>query len=888
MQSRSGSSGNARVKVDRDVFVIHADDDTPFVKGELLPMIGVGEDRVILASELPFPGFTEQVIEEAIRRSKLVLAVVSPAYLRDRWVGLAELLARNVRDDGCGGNLVPLLIADCDVPPLLAQHAALDWRTSSQREASAARLRARLDQPDPVVEAITCPYPGMQPFSAATAGRFHGRTREIEELLGRLQAGEQLIYVIGPSGSGKSSLVAAGVIARIQSANGQLGGRRVAVRGVRPGEHPTRRLADALGCDPDSLDGAAEDLLIRDGCDRLLVFIDQFEELYALADARERPEFTRAVRVLLADRRCQLIVALRADFYGALMSSELWPEIDGRFTHLPIAPLRGPALREAIEAPARKAGVHLEHALVERLMHDAAAEPGALPLLQEALVLLWAGKSHRLLRLASYDALGSDGRSGLAVALARTADAVLHRFTRPQQHLARRVLLRLVSFGEGRPDTRRQQPRAALASSGERTASVDEVIDRLIDERMLTSDATARGEPLIDLAHEALISDWPDFQLWLRTRRDDEQRRRILELHAAEWVKRGRGRIGLFDPVELGEAERWIKSDAARELGYHDDLPSFLAASRRAIAEAEQQRKVSVDQQAHERRIAERENARLNRRQKRSIRVGGMMAAIFGVLALYQCVGVCSNHDQYRGFAQPGLMPAGQPYGRLMPTGQPYDSLASFLGTQPGSAGAGSGSGVEHRIELLARDALAQGLGGSQPHADGSPRALAMLLKMLGGFARDELDDDVAALGLLRRAHELNPGDVNTLAKLVELCVITNNYDDFMRGVTELGELQIDPDTSVAIAALTWAAAHLTQRPERDPAAQLLRVYRRLALHARIDWSWTSAKRALASGRFRQDDAQSVIDVLAALEKPISDRTRAELTRLLRPATGGN
>src|SRR5262249_26694891 len=113
-------------------------------------------------------------------------------------------------------------------------------------------------------------------------------------------------------------------------------------------------------------------------------------------------------------------------FYGALMSSELWPDIDGRFTRLEVAPLRGDALREAIEAPARKAGVYFERALVERLVSDAAAEPGALPLLQEALVLLWTQRSHRLLRLDRYELLGNDGRSGLAVALARRADAVLH------------------------------------------------------------------------------------------------------------------------------------------------------------------------------------------------------------------------------------------------------------------------------------------------------------------------------------------------------------------------------------------------------------------------------------------------------------------------------
>jgi energy-coupling factor transporter ATP-binding protein EcfA2 len=551
-------SGSERPRVlDHDVFVVHADDDAPFVKGELLPMLGLPKDRVILSSELPFPAFIELAIESSVRRSRLTIAVLSPAYLRDRWTSFAELLSRHVNDDGRdGGSLVPLLIADCEIPPVLAQHTTLDGRTPRRWEASAARLRARLDRPEPQVEPIACPYPGMRPFSAETASQFYGREREIDELLGRLRAGEREIYVIGPSGSGKSSLVAAGVIPCLSGGDRSLDGLRFAMRMLRPGEHPAQRLAEALACDQDSFAGAAGRLLDRVACDRLLIFFDQLEELFALAHRQDRDQFVCALRVLRADHRCHLIMALRADFYGALMSSELWPDIDGRFSRIEVAPLRGAALREAIEAPSREIGVYLERALVERLMSDAAAEPGVLPLLQEAMVLLWERRTQRLLRVVSYEELGSEDRSGLAVALAKRADAIFHTFTPSQQVLVRRIFLRLVSFGEGRPDTRRQQPRVALSTSGEDGADFDEVLRRLIDERMLTSDATAQGAPLVDLSHEALIASWPVFQGWLLSRRDDEQRRRLLELHVVEWIRRGRSSIGLFDAVELAEAER--------------------------------------------------------------------------------------------------------------------------------------------------------------------------------------------------------------------------------------------------------------------------------------------------------------------------------------------
>src|SRR5262245_43784487 len=108
--------GDPATVIDHDLFVVHADDDTWFVRGYLLPALGLPDGPVILSSELPVPGFVEHMIERAVQRSRLTLAVLSPAYLRDRWAGFAELLSRNVRADGRGGSLVPLLLVDCDVP----------------------------------------------------------------------------------------------------------------------------------------------------------------------------------------------------------------------------------------------------------------------------------------------------------------------------------------------------------------------------------------------------------------------------------------------------------------------------------------------------------------------------------------------------------------------------------------------------------------------------------------------------------------------------------------------------------------------------------------------------------------------------------------------------
>jgi hypothetical protein len=257
------------------------------------------------------------------------------------------------------------------------------------------------------------------------------------------------------------------------------------------------------------------------------------------------------------------------------MDSSLWADLRGQLLRVDVAPLRGAALREAIERPARDLGVSFEPALVERLLADAASEPGILPLLQETLNQLWDRQRQRLLTVADYQALGDGGRSGLAVAISHRADATLRKLTSPQQTIARRILLRLVSFGEGRLDTRRQQPLSALRAADDEAGSFGEVIQQLVDHRLLTID-----DGRVDLAHEVMIAAWPALAGWIQTRRADEQRRRQMEAAAAQWVTRGRGTGGLLDPIELADVETWQRTVFARELGQSTDVIELIAVSR--------------------------------------------------------------------------------------------------------------------------------------------------------------------------------------------------------------------------------------------------------------------------------------------------------------------
>ena len=163
----------------------------------------------------------------------------------------------------------------------------------------------------------------------------------------------------------------------------------------------------------------------------------------------------------------------------------------------------------------------------------------------------------------------------------------MRALTIAQQTIARRILLRLVSFGEGRPDTRRQQDIQALRSAADDAAEFSHVLQQLVDDRLITVDGARRDDgALADLSHEALITAWPALREWIARRRADELRRRRLEVKVSEWIERGRGAASLLDAVELLEAEQWMWSDAARELGYGRELPALVAASRSELEKA--------------------------------------------------------------------------------------------------------------------------------------------------------------------------------------------------------------------------------------------------------------------------------------------------------------
>lgn len=608
------------------LFIVHAAEDEWFVSGFLVPSVGLPKEEVLLSTKLELGApIVEAIASGAL--SPVTVVVMSPSFLECPWATFANQLATHqsverAKDGGLA--VVPAKLVDCDLPLYSAFNVLLDFRAHERWENEAARLREKLAAPEPECAVVRCPYPGMLAFEENAAADFYGRESEVLQALAYVEAGARELYVIGSSGSGKSSLVAAGIFPKLQRAV-EHGGARYLMRQMRPGSDPLATLASAL-----EVTAAAEisvewqsavgRLLARHPeHQRLLLFVDQLEELFTTSKAAVRAAFEQALLQLREDARVMMVLTLRADFYGELLNSALWEGSGRTPMRLDVTPLRGALLRNAIEKPAGRLGVYFEPVLVERLLQEVKHEVGALPLLQDALVQLWRERTRGMIRLADYEGISTEEQTGLAARVQYRADAALQELTDVQQQLARRVLLRMVQFSEGALVTRRQQTRAALAAAGDVEVEVDAVIHHLVERRLVT---TSEGESpegwaaRVDLSHEVLLTAWPTLKGWIQTRCEDEQRRRVLEGKATEWVRSGRGQTRLLDAEELAEVHAWLTQEMARELGPSEQALALVAASE----VAENEKASTLAALARQRRQAEEARAEAELQRERSRR----------------------------------------------------------------------------------------------------------------------------------------------------------------------------------------------------------------------------------------------------------------------------
>ena len=537
-----------------------------------------------------------------------------------------------------------------------------------------------------VLPTPACPYPGMRPFAETQAGLFFGRDKEIDQAANRLLQ-HPFLAVVGPSGSGKSSLVFGGILPALRRRDGLAGESTGGTGGpwqiltMRPGDsrvadgaaQPRAALARLCGCAVDGLPACTF-------AQKTLVVVDQFEELFTLADPSEARAFTGTLAALVGTPNLYLLLTARADFYAEMMAmGPLWDAV--KANRLELTPLGEDGLWAAIVEPAAKVGVTVDEALAVALISDAAGERGALPLVQMTLLLLWDKVSKRELKLGAYRQMAGGPRNGLQVAVDLWADSVYNnRLTAATRPIARRIFLRLVQFGQGRADTRRQQTVAELQSASDDPQQFAAALDILAANRLLTLSGTSGGEPAggeppaqgaeaeqrgdgagaeatkgaqqagvrqVDIAHETLIGGWGMLRGWIQELRDAETLRRRLDDKAAEWVRLGRGAGGLLDEYELYEAEEWLAKAAANGLGSSPDLLRLAGASRQAIdarrqaEESARQRELDGARQLAEgaRRLAEEERSRARAQAAAARRMRWLVVSLGGLLLLALAAG---------------------------------------------------------------------------------------------------------------------------------------------------------------------------------------------------------------------------------------------------------
>ncbi|MBB5803324.1 Tfp pilus assembly protein PilX [Saccharothrix ecbatanensis] len=418
-----------------------------------------------------------------------------------------------------------------------------------------ARWRHLAVEPEPADDEP--PYVGLRSYQVADAERFFGREAILASLL-ELVAERPFVGVFGASGSGKSSLLRAGLVAA--------GGRTAVV--VAPGADPVTEVAvrvaalldrsavdvrAELAADPAVLRG-----LLRAAGDDVLLVVDQFEEVFTLCAAPDRSWLVEAI-THATSATTRVVIGVRADFYEHCGQHPALVAALHR-AQLMVGPMTADELRRIVTEPAAQRGATVEAALLARLVADVAGQPGALPLVSHALVETWQRRRGMTLSLSGYTDAG-----GVTHALARSADELYEALPDGLRTAARRLFLRLSAPGDGTQDTGRRVRRAEVDTPAA-------LLDRLSAARLIILDQDS-----VELAHEALLSAWPRLAGWLDEDRDALRAHRRLTEAADTWLAHDRDPDTLYRGARLEQARQLLDRLNAREREFVD---ASVAAER--------------------------------------------------------------------------------------------------------------------------------------------------------------------------------------------------------------------------------------------------------------------------------------------------------------------
>src|SRR5215216_1007650 len=493
-----------------------------------------------------------------------------------------------------------------------------------------------------------CPYKGLNYFDEGDADLFVGREALTARLVERVFSvtlsssphETRFLAVVGASGSGKSSLVRAGLVSALRW-NKKSADWHIHV--LTPTAHPLESLAaslthernsvipisalmDDLSRDPRSLQIFAKRKLGSKAGSCLLLVVDQFEELFALCHSEEeRALFISSLLTAVseADGPVIVVITLRADFYAHCADYSPLREALARNQEY-IGAMNNEELHRAIEEPARRGRWEFEPGLVDLLLHDVGHEPGALPLLSHALLETWQRRRCRTMTMSGYASSG-----GVRGAIAETAETVFSdQFTPQERAIARRLFLRLTELGDetSLADTRRRATFNELILKPDEATTTHAVLKALADARLITT-----SEDSAEVAHEALIREWPTLRSWLEDNREALRLHRHLTEAAQEWLLMNREPDLLYRGARLVQAREWAASHAD-ELNAleHEFLNASFESSERELAEKEAQRQRELDLQ---RQRAEEQTQTAKQLRHRAVFLSGALI-IAGILAL--------------------------------------------------------------------------------------------------------------------------------------------------------------------------------------------------------------------------------------------------------------
>ncbi len=450
------------------------------------------------------------------------------------------------------------------------------------------------------------PYKGLQYFdnNEQDSELFCGRQEMTRQLIDRVRKSNFLV-VVGASGSGKSSVVRAGLLHELELGE-QLSGsdRWWIIPPFTPSEHPMESLRQAIA---DSFAKEGEEAIAAADASRVVLVVDQFEEAFTLCqDKEERRQFFDCLRgnpvEEYSSAPLQIIIVMRSDFFDRLTEPEsirLADKIneDAVSNLFTVTSMRGSELEQAIREPAQKVGLQIEDSLVKQILedlgvsepHSVAREPGSLPLLEYTLDLLWQRRQdydfENLLTLKGYKDL-----EGVKGALKKRADEIFKNLVDEEKQAAERIFLELTHIGEGAEDTRRRvsktKLKTKLASAQLPESLLDQVVQKLADEKLVVTSGDSAAESMVEVAHEALIRHWPRLRDWVDTNREAIRTERKIQVAAEEWRDAGKPEQDYL----------WTGTQLDRATNYSGRIPlsnlakEFIQAS---IASQEKQKAVS-------------------------------------------------------------------------------------------------------------------------------------------------------------------------------------------------------------------------------------------------------------------------------------------------------